>query len=41
MTLVICSGMTVKRNVSKVKVGSECREDYSTGCEDGDIDTDW
>ena len=29
----------MKGNVRNV--GSECHEDYSTDCEDGDIDTDW
>ena len=29
----------MKRNVRSVR--SECREDYSTDCEDGDSDTDW
>jgi hypothetical protein len=36
MGLMICCGMTVKD-----KDRSECEEDESSDCEDGDSDTDW
>jgi len=35
--MMICCGKAVKR----VGVRTECEEDESTNCEDGDSDTDW
>ena len=35
---MICWGMAVKR---MGMLGSECEEDESTDCEEGDSNTDW